>query len=60
MGIYPAPVCPFQETADMKKPKNTKPGKRLPPVRIPLSFDDAVGGLLAVKPKKKAPAKKKG
>jgi hypothetical protein len=33
--------------------------KRLPPVRIPLSFDDAVGGLLAVKPKK-APAKKKG
>ena len=34
--------------------------KRLPPVRIPLSFDDAVGGLLAVKPRpKKRIAKKK-
>jgi len=32
-----------------------------PPVYILLSFDDAVDGLLAVKPnpKKKAPAKKK-
>lgn len=41
----------------VKKPVNYKP-----PVRIPLSFDDAVGGLLAVKPtpKKKSPAKKKG
>ena len=37
--------------------------KRQPPVRIPLSFDDAVGGLLAVDPKEpvkpgKKPAKK--
>jgi hypothetical protein len=40
--------------------KKQKKAKHLPPVRIPLTFDDAVGGLLAVKPKKKAPAKKKG
>ena len=39
---------------------SAKGKKRLPPVRIPLSFDDAVGGLLAVKPKKKAPTKKNG
>ena len=42
--------------------KAAKP-KRLPPVHTPLSFDDAIGGLLAVKPqpkaKKKSPAKKK-
>jgi hypothetical protein len=37
--------------------------KRQLPVRIPLTFDQAIDGLLAVKPrpaKKKAPAKKKG
>jgi hypothetical protein len=43
-----------------RKPKE----KRTPPVTLaPLNFDDAVGGLLAVKPKaakKKAPAKNKG
>ncbi len=36
-----------------------KPRKYQTPVRIPLSFDDPVGGLLAVKPEKKAPATKK-
>jgi hypothetical protein len=33
----------------MKRKK--KPAKRLPPVRIPLDFDKAVEGLLAVDPK---------
>jgi hypothetical protein len=34
--------------------QRTKPlakKKHLPPVRIPLSFDDVVSGILAVKPK---------
>lgn len=34
-------------------------GARKPPVRIPLPFDQAIEGLLAVKPKKKPGAKKK-
>lgn len=50
----------------MKKIPKKSSLKRLPPVKIPLSFDQAVSGLLAVKPdakpkpsKKKKPARKK-
>ncbi len=40
-----------------RKPKS----KREPPVTLaPMSFDQAVDALLLAKPKKKAPAKKKG
>jgi hypothetical protein len=38
------------------KEQKTK-AKRLPPVRIPLDFDRAVEGLLAVDPKGPAPEK---
>lgn len=36
-----------------------KPSRRSPPLRLPLSFDKAVEGLLAVKPKKAEKPKKK-
>ena len=35
------------------------PTRRSPPLKIALSFDRAVEGLLAVKPKRPAPPKKK-
>lgn len=44
-----------------EKTGKKKAAKRLPPVSLaPLSFDQAITGLLQVKPKKKATAKKKG
>ena len=42
------------------KTKKNSPKKYAPKVSLsPLSFDQAITGLLAVKPKKTAPAKKK-
>lgn len=42
-----------------KAPAKGKGKKRLPKVAIPLSFDKAVDGLLAVKPEPKEPKSKK-
>jgi hypothetical protein len=36
-----------------RKPQRKKKPKREKPLRIPLPFDQAVAGLLAVKPKKR-------
>ena len=46
----------------MKKCTKTKPAERKPPVKIPLDFETAVEGLVAVKPrdvKAVAPKKKR-
>jgi hypothetical protein len=45
------------EAAAIGRPRKNR--QRKPPVRIPLPFDRAVEGLLAVAPKKKAKRKKK-
>lgn len=46
--------------ADKKSGKRSKvKAIRQPPLTIPLSFEDAIGGLLAVKPEQKNPAKRK-